>query len=107
MEHAALWYIESLHMQISIYNGTATTTLEKFNIINTLNHRAKTVSSNAEHLITEEEQFREVLTKCKYPTWTLEWMQSKNIHQGRPDKYINNKTKGYIVIPYYRVYAKP
>ena len=42
---------KNLHTQFSTYCGTANTILEQKNsVINTLNHRAKTVSSNTEHL---------------------------------------------------------
>ena len=68
MEHLAPGYTESLHIQISIYNRTAATIWGlKFSVINTLDLRAKTLSSTIEHLRTEVEQSMELLTKCKYP----------------------------------------
>ena len=41
----------------------------KYNIINTVNHKAKTVTSLPELLRTEKEHSREVFSKCKYPHW--------------------------------------
>ena len=44
----------------------------KNSVTNTLSHRAQTVSSTAEHHRTQVEHIKEVLTKCKYPTWALQ-----------------------------------
>ena len=44
----------------------------KFSVINTLSHRAKTVSSNPELLKQEKEHLRKALTQCKYPKWALD-----------------------------------
>ena len=68
----------------------------------------KTVFSTVEHLRTEVEHIKEVLTNCKYPACTSEHMKYKNFHQSRPNN-INNNTnnsnqknnkRSYIVIPY-------
>ena len=41
----------------------------KFSVINTLNHRAQTVSSNSDLLHKEKDHLRKALTQCKYPKW--------------------------------------
>ena len=76
--------------------------IAKYSVINTLDHRAKVVSFVPELFRTEIEYLREVLTKCKYPTWALDRMEYKNYQQNKPNtsNSSNNKSKGYIVIPY-------
>ena len=78
-------------------------TVAKCSVLSTIKHRAKTVYSTSEHLTAEVEHIKEVLTKCKYPAWAVEWMECKTFHQGRPyndSNNNNNKSKGYIVIQY-------
>ena len=43
----------------------------KFNVINTLSHRAKTVCSNSQLRKDEEDHLNKVLRRCKYPVWAL------------------------------------
>ena len=49
----------------------------KFNIINTLSHRAKTVCSSPELLKQEMDHLRKALTHCKYPKWAFDKVEKR------------------------------
>ena len=49
----------------------------KFSVIQTLSHRASTMSSNPELLQKEKEHLRKALTNCKYPKWALDKVEKK------------------------------
>ena len=86
----------------------------KFNVINTLSHRAKTVCSRPELLQQEVDHLRKALTKCKYPKWALDKVEKRlNKSTSEVIDGVNNqgttvaqavtnevKSKGHIVIPY-------
>ena len=44
----------------------------KYRVITLLTHRAKTVSFTPELFRTEIQHIREVLTKCKFPSWAID-----------------------------------
>ena len=88
--------------------------LVKYSVINTLNHRAKTVCNKPELFQKEMDHLRKALTHCKYPKWAIERMErrllkftikesnSVNNQDSAGTKPTTNevKTKGHIVIPY-------
>ena len=49
----------------------------KFSVIHTLSHRAQTVCSNPELLQKEKTHLRKALSKCKYPKWALNKVESR------------------------------
>ena len=49
----------------------------KFNVIQTLSHRASTVCSDPELLQKEKEHLRKALTKCNYPKWALDKVEKR------------------------------
>ena len=68
----------------------------KYSVINTLHHRAKSVSSNNQLLKEEEDHLQEVLTRNKYPLWALNRVKikSKNSqaqHQHRTQPNVNTR----------------
>ena len=92
-------------------------------MISTLTHRAKTVCTGLELLNKEIQHLRRALTKCKYPKWALDKVESKLLNnicqnsntQGEPTEEETNNpsgkttgrdpnkdkhSKGNIVIPY-------
>ena len=50
---------------------------DKYTVIGTLTHRAKTVCTRPELFQMESEHLREALVKCKYPHWAISRVQSK------------------------------
>ena len=78
----------------------------KLTVINTLSHRAKTVSSSPEMLQQEMDHLRKALTQCKYPKWALDEVErrlnrsSREAIDGTQAVTSEVKTKGDIVIPY-------
>ena len=67
----------------------------KYSVIGTLTHRPKTVSTNPELLQKEIKHFREAMGKCKYPSCTINKVQSKvlNNNQGQHDNINNNQAQ--------------
>ena len=57
----------------------------KFNVIQTLSHRASTMCSNPELLQKEKNHLRKALTKCNYPKWALGQGGEKD-STGLPDR---------------------
>ena len=49
----------------------------KFNVINTLSHRAKTVCSSPALLQHKMDHLRKALTQCKYPKWALDKVEKR------------------------------
>ena len=86
----------------------------KFNVTNTLSHRAKTVCNRPELLQQEMDHLRKALTKCKYPKWALDKVEKRinkstsktidgvNNHGTTGAQAVTNevKMKDHIVIPY-------
>ena len=82
----------------------------KYSVINTLHHRAKAVSSNNQLLKEEEDHLQEVLTRNKYPLWSLNRVKIKNKttqaqQQQRTQPNANTRgtignQKSYMVLPY-------
>ena len=74
----------------------------KYSVINTLRHRARTVCSNNELLLEEEDHLNGVLSNCRYPTWALNRAKFTNKYNTRTkkNKTTNSKKKPYIVVPY-------
>ena len=60
-------YRKPTHMDQYLQWDTYHHLSEKFSVINTLTHRAKTVCRNPELLHKEMEDLRKALTQCKYP----------------------------------------
>ena len=53
----------------------------KFSVIQTLSHRASTVCSKPELLQQEKDHLRKALTKCKYPKWALDKVETQQVFQ--------------------------
>ena len=96
---------ENQPIQICICIGTVTITcLQKYSVINTLRHRAKTVCSTKQLLTEEEDHLYNALRRCKYPLWawnrTNTKKNQKRNNQGNNNCNNNNTKKSYIVVPY-------
>ena len=73
----------------------------KYSVINTLTHRAHTISSTPELVKQELQHLEKVLGACKYPKWAIHKIFQK--HQNK-EKWKNPRsthhTKCHIVVPY-------
>ena len=61
----------------------------KYNVVNTLHHRARAVSSSPQLLQKEEEHIQKVLSRCMHPMWALNRMKINSRAQTIP---VNNNT---------------
>ena len=104
-------YTGNLHIQTSIYSGTATiTSLPSLVSSKPSPTGASTMCSNPELLQKEKEHLRKALTKCNYPKWALDKVEkrlnkssSQVIDRGNHNAQSANQgvpSKGHIVIPY-------
>ena len=69
----------------------------------------KTICSNQEMLLKEEQRLFQALKKCKYPTWALKRAKLRcqnpsNNQKNNNQRKQNNKFKKnlYMVVPYYK-----
>ena len=62
----------------------------KYSVISTLTHRAKTVCTGQKLLNKEIHHLRRALTKCKYPKWAFDKVESKLLNNGHE----NSNTQG-------------
>ena len=77
----------------------------KYNVINTLTHRAKAVSSNSKVLEEEMKHLHEVLQQCKYPKWAINKVLKQQEHRTRNRRVQGRNTsltqkRCHIVVPY-------
>ena len=75
----------------------------KYNVINTLTHRAKAVCSSSK-LLEELKHLDEVLKQCKYPRWAIQKTLREQEHKkNKKGKERNTKAvqkRCHIVVPY-------
>ena len=73
----------------------------KYNIISSLLHRAKHISSNQHPLEEEQTHIQRALSVCKYPAWAINRMKLKT-STPKANNNSNSKTinRGYITVPY-------
>ena len=64
-------YRKPTHMDLYLQWDSNHTVLSKYSVEDSLQHRASTICSNKELLKSEEQHLEEALTRCKYPTWTI------------------------------------
>ena len=57
----------------------------KDSVISTLTQRAKTVCTGPDLFNKEIQHLREVLTKCKYPKWAIDKVQSKFLNSNQEE----------------------
>ena len=102
-------YRKPTHTDLYLQWDSHHTIPSKYSVVGTLYHRAKTICSNQEMLLKEEQHLFQALKKCKYPTWALNRVKlrcqnpskkSKNSNQNKQ----NNQTRRnlYMVVPYYK-----
>ena len=75
----------------------------KLGVVQTLHHRAATVTSDPEDLVTEEKHIHQALSRCGYPNWVIRKGSRKhqqNKVQDSKQKDSQQKSAGHATIPY-------
>ena len=62
----------------------------KYSVISTLTHKARTVCTKPELLNKDIQHLRNALTKCKYPKWALDKVESKFINRSQENRNVGN-----------------
>ena len=65
----------------------------KYSVIGTLTHRDKAVCTGPELFNKELQHLREVLSKCKYPKWAIDKVQSKFLNSNQEENNTQEGTK--------------
>ena len=107
---SATVYRKPTHTNLYMQWDSHHTISSKYSVIGTLHHRARTICSSPQLLQEEEDHLCKVLTRCKYPAWTLNRVKIKmRTPSQRNQKKNNSKTNNqksnqnpYIVVPYYK-----
>ena len=60
----------------------------KYSVISTLTHRARTVCTKPELLNNEIKHLTKALTKCKYPKWSLDKVETKFSNRSQEDSTV-------------------
>ena len=64
-------YRKPTHTDLYLQWDSHHTIPSKYSVVGTLYHSARTICSNQEMLLKEEQHLFQALKKCKYPTWAL------------------------------------
>ena len=106
-------YRKPTHTDLYLQWDSHHTIPSKYSVVGTLYHRAKTICSNQEMLLKEEQHLFQALKKCKYPTWALNRVKlrcqnPRNNQKNNNQRKQNNKFKKnlYMVVPYYKGLSK-
>ena len=70
-------YLKPTHTDQSLQWDSHHNLSAKYNVIGTVNHRAKTVCTTPELLNEELQHLREALVRCRYPRWAINKIQNK------------------------------
>ena len=105
-------YRKPTHTDLYLQWDSHHTIPSKYSVVGTFYHRAKTICSNQEMLLKEEQHLFQALKKCKYPTWALNRVklrcQNPN-NQGKNKNYSQhnkNEKNLYMVVPYHQGLSK-
>ena len=106
-------YRKPTHNDLYLQWDSHHTIPSKYSVVGTLYLRAKTICSNQEMLLKEEQHLFQALRKCKYPNWALNRVKlrcqnpSKNQKNNNKRKQNNQFRKNlYMVVPYYKGLSK-
>ena len=102
-------YRKPTHTNLYLQWDSHHTIPSKYSVAGTLYHRAKTICSNQEMLLKEEQHLFQALEKCKYPTWALNRVKmrcqnpSNKRRNNNKSQHNNNIERNlYMVVPYYQ-----
>ena len=76
---------------------------QKLGIVRNLMHRAETLTSQEQDLISEKDKVRDALRTCGYPEWALkegEQLGQKKVRNNSDAGSSKPKPKGFVVLPY-------
>ena len=94
-------YRKPTHTDLYLPWDSAHDIASKYSVINTLTHRAHTISSTPELAKQELQHLEEVLGACKYPRWAIQKIFQKHQNkEGKKTPRSTHHTKCHIVVPY-------
>ena len=102
-------YRKPTHTDLYLQWDSHHTIPSKYSVVGTLYHRAKTICSNQEMLLKEEQHLIQALRKCKYPNWALNRVKLRCQNPSKKQKNTNQRKQNnqfrknlYMVVPYYK-----
>ena len=106
-------YRKPTHTDLYLQWDSHHTIPSKYSVVGTLYHRAKTICSNQEMLLKEEQHLFQALRKCKYPNWALNRVKLRCQNPSKKQKNTNQRKQNnqfrknlYMVVPYYKGLSK-
>ena len=100
-------YRKPIHMDLYLQWNSDHTVALKYSVVDSLQHRANTISSNADLLKTAQKHLQVAVKRCKYLAWTMNTANMKtssatNKSRTRNSNSSSNIQKPHMVIPYYQ-----
>ena len=100
-------YRKPIHMDLYLQWNSNHTVALKYSVVDSLQHRANTISSNADLLKTAQKHLQVAVKRCKYLAWTMNTANMKtssatNKSRTRNSNSSSNIQKPHMVIPYYQ-----
>ena len=94
-------YRKPTHTDLYLPWDSAHDMASKYSVINTLTHRAHTISSTTDLVKQELQHLEKVLGACKYPGWAIQKIfQKYNNKQKKKTPRSTFHTRCHIVVPY-------
>ena len=95
-------YRKPIHTDLYLQWDIHHTIPSKYSVVGTLYHRAKTICSNQEMSLKEEQHLFQALKKCKYPTWALNRVKMRcqnpnNMRRNKNNSQQNNQYQKELV----------
>ena len=100
-------YRKPIHMNLYLQWDSNHTVASKYSVVDSLQHRANTISSNADLLKTAQKHLQAAVERCKYLAWAMNTANMKtrsatNKSRTRKSNASSNIQKPHMVIPYYQ-----
>ena len=100
-------YRKPIHMDLYLQWDSNHTVASKYSVVDSLQHRANTISSNADLLKTAQKHLQVAVERCKYLAWAMNTANMKtrsatNKSRTRNSNASSNIQKPHMVIPYYQ-----
>ena len=86
-------YRKPTHTDLYLQWDNHHTIPSKYSVVGTLHHRAKTICSNQEMLLKEEQHLFQALRKCKYPNWALNRVKLRCQNPSKKQKNTNQRNR--------------
>ena len=100
-------YRKPIHMDLYLQWDSNLTVASKYSVVDSLQHRVNTISSDADLLKTAQKHLQLAVERCKYLAWAMNTANMKtrsatNKSRTRNSNTSSNIQKPHMVIPYYQ-----